>query len=373
MRILRKEDNTVAPLLKDQRQGRDVRLKRSEADEISLPLSEDLSPTCRKKVRFQSELKDSDYQANEEIEIDNLKKLSHEQCGRDKEFHIAICTGEESKIMLLLNALNQTDKMKIFHGLCTEEEFAGASILRLALRTKQLSLIDTLIKQGANPYHCSADGNTLMHDIILDINYAALKILLRHTPVNEQFIKFINLPFHGNLYGGYFALDIICVEATFHFKSYHQASKVGNRHIAESFFSIIQKLILNHAISKLLTDEHDELSNYLRVNRKNKFYQKSLWNLIARIAELHELKTMPTLNNQTNPKIFSSNINSHTHLVAQRWQSNGLLSETKHETPVHDNLNALSKLSSSQTVSPAIEAEIVDQLLSLSHLPHKKN
>lgn len=263
MKVFNKVDNIVAPLAKDAQPSQSDTLKRSKTDEISLPLANDQSPTLPKKVRFQSNLKDSDFQLNEDIEIDQIKQLSHKCCGSGKEFHVAICTGDEAILIQIIKGFNDADKMKLLHDLCLEEELSGASVLRLALRSKQLFLIGVLIKQGVDPFQCSADGNTLVHDIVLDYNYAALRILLAHSLVDKQFIQFINRPYHGKFYEGYFALDIICIEASLQFKNFKQAISTSNRNISELIFLIIRKLILNHADSKLLSDENEEIDNYL--------------------------------------------------------------------------------------------------------------
>ncbi len=113
MKIFHKVDDTAAPLLKEPQPCLPDSLKRSLSDEISLPLHDDSSSTHKKKVRFQSNLKDSDYQPNEDIEITKLKKLSHECCGPRKELHVALCTGNETKVIELLGGFNNEDRIKI--------------------------------------------------------------------------------------------------------------------------------------------------------------------------------------------------------------------------------------------------------------------
>ena len=187
----------------------------------------------------------------------------------------------------------------------------------------------------------------------MEQSYAALNILLSHTHVDEQFI---NLPFHGEAYEGYFALDIICIEATFHFEDYEQVLMIENKNLAVNIFSVIQKLIFNRASSKILNDENEDLNKYLKMRANKKYCNESIWSLIARIAEFHELRTMPLLNKLSNHKTLHPDNNSTANLVAQRWQSNGMVPETITEI---------------KSVNTATEAEILDQLVALSDLPPK--
>lgn len=274
----------------------------------------------QKKVHFQDNKTNTSAISNDEIETPEYKKIIHTKCGLANELHSLICCGKDEEAEQYIEKLSTEDKQQLLSAYCAEEEFFGASILRLALRTNHILLIDILLKQGVDPFLCSQDGNTLLHDIILDIKPTALKILLKNISSPIKLQQLINLPFHGNTYNDYFALDIICIEATLHFGNFRQT--IGER-LANNIYSILCTLLNNNAQSKLLNDSKNNIKNYIIIDMNGTYTKKGLWNLISAIATEHEILTFPVVNIKYNP----SNLDKQCAitLLAKQWQTNGIL------------------------------------------------
>ncbi len=292
-------------------------LKRAQNNEQTLSLP----TTPQKRVRFMGQ---NETPSNEEIIHSHYNKLAHIQCGSVCELHKAICLGQEAETTQLIEAMSPEHKQKLLTAFCSEEEFLGASILRLALRTDQIQLLDILLTSGVNPLLCSHDGNTLLHDIVLELKSFAITILLKHLATDNKIQQLINLPFCGETYNGYYALDIICVEASLQFEGFHQTKLLSKKEIAHTIFSIINNLLKNHAQSKLLLDQSKNLHEFIKPDHKDNYSPKVLWKLIALIAENHELQSQPD-----NIQTPQNNIIFTVKMLAEQWQRNGILPRPK--------------------------------------------
>lgn len=180
--------------------------------------------------------------------------------------------------------------------------------------------MDILLKEGVDPFHCSQDGNTLLHDIVLDIKPTALRILLKHISSTTKLQQLVNLPFHGQTYNGYFALDIICVEASLHFNKFKQT--LGER-LANNIYSIMQILLNNNAQSKLINDSKNQIKAQLLIDIKGMYSKEGLWNIISAIAEEHEILTSPI--SQIKYHSLNEDKLCAIKFLAKIWQTNGIL------------------------------------------------
>jgi hypothetical protein len=172
-----------------------------------------------KKVRFQLPPNFVAINTYEDAEVVELKSLSHIKCGEAAELHKAICQGIPA-LILQLKDMPEADRNMLLHAYCAEENIEGATVLRLALRSKQFSLFRELLNLGANPFQYVNNVSTILHDIILDLELEPLNTLLDYLTIKGTWSELVNMPCQGELYNGYFALDIICIETTLQFSNY---------------------------------------------------------------------------------------------------------------------------------------------------------
>lgn len=343
-------------------------VKRYHSDEEDEPDENNNSDNLasKKKVSFTLPHNFVVINTGEDVELTALKNLSHTKCGAAAELHKAICQGNPTFI-LHLKVMPDEDRNKLLNAICSEEIIEGATVLRLALRSKQFTLFQELLGLGANPFLYVNNALTILHDIILDLEPEALKILFDHLTTKETWNVLVNMPFQGEPYNGYFALDIVCIEATLQFSNYEDTLLKQNKDIAKRIFTIINILLQNNAQSKLLNDAHINTNSFADKHSKKQFYRKQIWQLITQIAELHELiNTQPVIGNDEKESNLSYDTLS-VRLLAQQWQD-GLLPPSPSASTLKEADPNLGSLLESGVIS---QEELADQEYLLSQTVNK--